>query len=132
MSTARRQYEHGTIINMTVAAGQTTTIGHPVALASATTVQTAYDDTAFGVALATAAAAAAVDILCFGPIVPMVVGTGGSTVGVVQQLVADGVTDAAAHNSDGTGNDVIVGMAMETGVATAMIGVCLFRGNRGF
>lgn len=132
MSTARRQYQHGTVVNFTVATGQATTAGHPVALASATTVQTSYTDTAFGVALTTEVAGAEVDVVCFGPIVPMVVGTGGSTVGVVQQLTNDGITDADAHDSDGAGNDVIVGMAMETGVATATIGVCLFRGNRGF
>lgn len=132
MSSARKHTDHATIVNYTVAAGQTTTLGRLVLLASDTTVQTAGQvDTAVGVALSSETAGNPVDVYLFGPVVPMVVGTGGATRSTVLEAVADGVADAPAHDSSGASNDIIIGMAMETGVATNRIGVMLCRGNRG-
>ena len=55
-------------------------------------------------------------------IVPMIVGTGGSSRGAKQKLAADGVTDLPA-NGGGTLPHVVVGIAMQTGVVGDLIGV---------
>jgi hypothetical protein len=131
MSTAKRFTQYCPTLSFDVATGQTVAAGRCVALASNTTVQHSNTDTAIGVAIAAATAGNPVEVYMFGDVVPMLVGTGGATQGVAQTLAADGVTDAATHDSSGTTDDEIVGWAMETGVATDIIGVMLCRGNRG-
>jgi len=84
------------------------------------------DDLAFG----TARAAVVGDgsktvevILDCHQLVPMLVGTGGCTRGVRQKYVSDGITDATT-NGGGTTAEAIVGIAMQTGVAGDVVGVC--------
>lgn len=127
------KYQYGTIGSYTTATGQTTTAGKTVILASDTTVQDAAgaSDAVIGVSLDTTVADARVRVLHYGPIVPMVVGTGDATRGAKLIMASDGVTDATAHDSDGTGNESIVGVAMQSGVATDMIGVMLILESRG-
>lgn len=91
------------------------------------------DDTTIGTALeagtATATDGTWIDVcLDFYAIVPMTVGTGGSTRGLKQKLAADGCTDAPA-NGGGTTSHPIIGVAMQTGVATDRIGVGLAPGR---
>jgi hypothetical protein len=93
-------------------------------------VAAAADDLAFGTVRGSAAAVGnaggtvTVDVvLDFFAIKAMTVGTGGSTRGKRQKTVADGVTDAAAAGVAAA--SVIVGVAMQTGVAGDKIGVGL-------
>jgi hypothetical protein len=62
-------------------------------------------------------------VLLFSTILPMVVGTGGSTRGKKQILVASGVTDAPPVGN--TTEVDIVGVALQTGAAGDQIGVGL-------
>lgn len=55
-------------------------------------------------------------------IVPMLVGTGGTTAGKKQVVVSDGITDAAA-NGGGTTAVETVGIALQAGVAGDVVGV---------
>jgi len=77
---------------------------------------------------ATAALRNLVDIVLPGPIVPMLVGTGGSTRGVRQKVVADGITDAAALAGDTA--EPSIGFPIESGVAGDYVGVCVFADSR--
>ena len=72
-----------------------------------------------------------VEIYLFGPVIPVTVGTGGATRGTKAVAVADGFTDAATHDSDGTGNESNYGVFMQTGTAGQIIGMMLMVGNRG-
>lgn len=86
------------------------------------------DDTAFGTALEAKTGNAGGTVMCQVAldghmIVEMKVGTGGATRGKKQKyLSGDGVTDAAT-NGGGTTTEIIVGIAMNSGVAADMIGV---------
>lgn len=64
-----------------------------------------------------------VEVALFWPvIVPMLVGTGGSTRGKKQQVVSTGITDATA-NPGASGDAELVGTALQSGVAGDVIGV---------
>lgn len=120
------------IMTYIVATGQSTTRGKPVVFSGAeTTIATGYTDGVFGIAAETKTAGQECQVMLFAPVIPMVVGTGGSTYGTKQQWVSDGVTDAAAHDSSGSTDDVIVGLAMQSGVAGDTIGVQVMPSNRG-
>jgi hypothetical protein len=124
----------------TVAASQTVRAGMPVILSgSDTAIDEAIisNDLCIGVALGTPgtsyAAAAVVQVLHYGPIVPVLVGTGDATRGkkAVVSASADGMCDCAAHDSDGTGNQNVQGVFMQSGVATEHVGMMMVMGNRG-
>ena len=120
----------------TVASGQAATKGMPVIFASADTeVQTSatQSDTCIGVALETAVAGAQVQVLHYGPIVPVLVGTGGATRGKKAYFPAavDGYADAPAHSSSGSTNNAILGVFMQTGVVGDYVGMMMILGNRG-
>lgn len=77
--------------------------------------------TACGVFMEAASAGARVQVVKLGggAIMPMIVGTGGSTRGVRQKLVANGITDVTATT------DHSIGTAEQSGVAADLIGVRL-------
>jgi len=135
MSTALRYLDNATIITLLVENAQTVTKNRIVQLsANGIRLATAGSDTAIGVARDTVTGDGALlcDVTLFGPVEAMIVGTGGVTAGVKVVNVSDGVTDAPAHDADGTTNDVIMGVALETGIATQLVGVMLaLGGNRG-
>jgi hypothetical protein len=83
------------------------------------------DDMAFAIALETVLAGKRVNLLLFGlAIVEMTVGTGGSTRGKLQWMVADGITDAPP-NGGGTNSAIILGRAVQSGVPQDRIGLLL-------
>ncbi len=135
MSTAVRKFEFAHIITYKVGSGQTVTEGFGVVFTDATTIenQGATSDLGFGVALesGTGANGDSVTVALFGPVVAVVVGTGGSTRGKKAIMKADGYADAAAHDSDNTGNSSIYGIFMETGIAADKVGMQMIVGNRG-
>jgi hypothetical protein len=101
------------VMEYEVASGDTATLGEAVKLDSDTTIDDcdAASDLAIGVALETKAAGEKCRVAMFGhAIVPVKVGTGGATRGTKAVLVATGFTDAAAHDSDGTGNESTYGI----------------------
>lgn len=65
----------------------------------------------------------------FSAIEAMLVGTGGTTAGKKQKVVADGITDAPA-NGGGTTDVEIVGIALQGGVVGDLVGVGLMFGSR--
>ena len=69
----------------------------------------------------------AVDVILFGPVVPMTVGTAGATMGKQQVMASNGVVDAAAAASSGSTINECIGVATQTGVAGDVIGVVVFR-----
>lgn len=74
----------------------------------------------------TAPAGAVISVVLFGQsVVPVLVGTGGTTIGKPQRAAAaaNGITDATVGG--GTGKIFLVGQAMETGVAGDLAGVNL-------
>ena len=84
------------------------------------------DDTAIGIAHQTVhVVGQRLNILLFGQaIIEMTVGTGGSTRGKLQWMVANGVTDAPP-NGGGTNSVIIVGRAMQSGIPGDNIGVLI-------
>lgn len=134
MSTANRQTAYATVKAYTVATGQVVTEGYMVVLASDTTVQNggASSDLGIGIARNSATAGQVVDIYLFGPIIPVVVGTGGCTRGTKAIHIADGFTDAPAHDSSGGTDNAIYGVFTESGSAGDMRGLMIgLGGNRG-
>jgi hypothetical protein len=122
------------IMTYLVATGQTTTAGYPVIFSGSEDeigTNSSTPDAIIGIALDTCAAGTECRVALLGPVIPMLVGTGGSTYGVKQQPLADGVTDAAAHDSSGAVDDVIIGLAMQSGAHDDMIGVMVMPSNRG-
>lgn len=130
-----RLLDKALIIELTVAAGQTVAVGRKVK-------QVTNEDTcqhagagevpcgtviAIGgnTAVTPGAAGDRVMVALDGnAVVPMKVGTGGTTFGVMQQAVSDGVTDVTPNGAPTTG--VLVascGLAMQTGVAGDVVGV---------
>ncbi len=119
----------------TVAAGQTVAIGRVVKqITNEDTCQVAgAGEIGCGVVISmggnTAVTAGAagdfVMVALFGyAVIPMLVGTGGATFGVMQQCVTDGVTDVTPNGAPTTGVLVAsAGLAMQTGVAADVIGV---------
>jgi len=134
MSTAIRKTQYATIGTYTVATGQTATVGYLAILASDTTVQNAAGatDLGIGVFLASATAGKRVEVYHFGSIIPVKIGTGGCTRGAKAVFVADGFTDAPAHDSSGTTDDATYGVFMESGVVGDVRGMMIgLNGNRG-
>jgi hypothetical protein len=133
-TTALRKTDFLTTMRFRVAASQTATKGKPVLLSGADNEiddAGADSDLAVGVALETKAAGVDCDVALFGPVVPVLVGTGGATRGKKGAIVADGFADAPAHNSDGTGNQAIYVIFMQSGVAGDLVGAMLCPSNRG-
>lgn len=127
MSTALRKYEFAHIWTATVAAGGAATAGRCAIFGAAdTTVDNAGagSDLVIGIFLDTAAAGAITRIVLFGPVVPVVVGTGGATRGTKATVVADGVTNADAL-ADGDDVDPVVGIFMQSGVLGDSVGMQL-------
>jgi len=135
MATALRKLEHVTFEEFTVAAGQAATIGELAVMASDTTVQDAggASDLGIGVFATTEVAGArvAVMLLSSSGVIPVACGTGGCTRGTKAIAVADGFTDAPAHDSDGTGNSSIYGVFMQSGVVGDVVGMMPCIANRG-
>jgi hypothetical protein len=134
MSTALRKVTHATFHTFTVAAGQATTAGELVVLATDTTVQDAggASDLGIGVAATTQAAGERVDVYLFGPVIPVEVGTGDATRGTKAIHAADGFTDAAAHDSSGATDEAIYGVFMQSGTVGQIVGLMFgLNGNRG-
>lgn len=132
---AMRLHNYAHIATFKVAAGQTATRGHFVEFAAADDeVQSDggdATDTLIGVAMEDAAAAAPVDVMLPGPVIPCKAG-GTVTRGFKQKSATGGkVTDATTHDSDGAGNESTYGIAMQSGVDGDLVGVCLDFGNRG-
>jgi hypothetical protein len=133
-TTALRKTDFATIMRFTVASGQTATKGKPVLLSGSDDEiddAGADSDLAVGIALETKAAGKECDVYLFGPVVPVLVGTGGATRGTKAVIVADGFTNAPAHNSDGTGNQAVYGIFMQTGAAGDLVGMIPAPSNRG-
>ena len=134
MSTATRDYKNGLIKDYVVDTSVIVTAGWAVKFSTtAGTVVNlgAGEDLGIGIALDSGTAGQRVRVLIPNPIVGVVVGTGGATEGKKAVWVADGFTDAPAHDSDGTTNDAIYGIFMETGIATNVVGLQMIFGNRG-
>jgi hypothetical protein len=115
------------VLQYTTAAGGCT-IGEAVVFASDTTVQDAgaATDLAVGIAASTTVAGVLVDVYMLGySVIPVTAGTGGATRGTKAVLVADGFTDAAAHDSDGLVNTSVYGVFLQSGVATDRVGLLL-------
>lgn len=131
---ATKKIDFAHVATMTVAASQTTTAGRVQKFAAADNqVQdsTATDDNIVGIALDSGTGGQRVRVLLPGPIVPMVVGTGGTTRGKKQIMAANGITDAPAHQSNGATNNIIVAVAFESGVAGDLVGAIPTFTNRG-
>lgn len=128
-----KKIDHATIGTFTVTATKAATKGFAVIISGNMTVEDAgaSDDTIIGVALETATAGNRVQVGLLGPVYPMVVGTGDVTRGKKQKPVSTGITDAPAHDSSGATDNIIVGIALESGVAGDLVGVMLTLGNRG-
>lgn len=112
----------------TVKTGGATTAGLPVKFGTTDTevdtAGTADAAVVFGTALATKAAGQLVEVCPHGVVwVPVKVGTGGSTRGVSQKLVADGYTDITS------GTDVVQGRAIQSGVVGDLIGMMVGGGK---
>lgn len=136
MSTALRKREHTTFMVFDVAVGDVTYDGRAVVFTDAYTVEDAggATDLAIGIARETLAISTAIqrcEVTLFAPVEPVDVGTGGATRGTKAVLVSDGFTDAATHDSDGTGNESNYGIFMQSGTAGQKVGLMLHVGNRG-
>jgi hypothetical protein len=130
-----KDLQYAIIRTYTVTAGQTVAVGQPIKFASSDTeVQEAgAGEVAFGIctaiggntAVTAGAAGDKIEAALLGnAIVPAVVGTGGSTRGVLQQAVSDGVTDSTPNGAPTTGVLVgIIGLALQSGVAGDQIGL---------
>ena len=130
-----RLLDHALIMDFVVASGQTVAIGRKVKqVTDENTCQHAgAGEVPMGTvisiggntAVTAGAAGDRVQVALDGnAVVPMKIGTGGSTFGVMQQAVSDGITDVTPNGAPTTG--VLVascGLAMQTGVAADVIGV---------
>jgi hypothetical protein len=126
MATALRLTQNALRKTYTVAASDTATEGMAVLLDSDTTVDDAgaASDLAIGVALETKTAGQAVEVALFGhSVIGVLVGTNGATRGMKAVIESDGFTDAAAHDSDGTGNEAIYGVFLQSGTAGQFVGM---------
>jgi hypothetical protein len=130
---ASQQLQYCTMMTLTVTTAKATTKGMSVIMSGNHTVEdaTLTDDTIVGVAMETKTAGQRVEVAMLGPVIPMKVGTGDTTRGKKQIPVATGITDAPAHDSSGATDGIIVGIALESGVAGDFVGVMLTLGNRG-
>ncbi len=137
---ATKKLDYATIMTYTVASGLTATKGKVVKRAAADNqVQDAPpgDDNLLGVVIDITATGTAdlktrVQVAIPGGTgsVPMLVGTGGVTQGKKVVVVATGVQDAPTQVVPGSAAAVIVGIAMDSGVAGDFAGVNLDFSNR--
>jgi len=130
---ALKQLQYSVIRVYPVAASQTVTLGKTVAFGTGETdIQDAgaASDSEIGVALACTdgstgviTAGKFIEVAMFGhQVLPMLVGTGGTTAGKKQIVVADGITDSPALGG-GTVARECVGIALQAGVAGDIVGV---------
>lgn len=130
--TAMRRIAHATIAELTVSAGQTATLGLLATVGAADgEAQDGTGDDGIGIFRATAAAGERVQVTLFAPVEVVTVGTGGATYGSKAIHVADGFTDAAAHDSSGGTDDNIYGIFMQDGAAGERVGMQIIPSNRG-
>ena len=126
--------EQATQMRFHVATGQTVEPGRPILL-SGSDDECAHagagSDLAVGISQNGGTAGDPIDAFMFGPVVPVKVGTGGATRGKKAIIVSDGVTDAPDHDSDGTGNQAIYGIFVQSGVAGDFVGMMPVPSNRG-
>ncbi|MGB0890482.1 MAG: hypothetical protein ACPGWS_09380 [Solirubrobacterales bacterium] len=119
-------------VKRTVATSDTATKGMALIADSDTTVDDAPagSDLAMFVAKETKTAGERVEcfVLGTGGVIPVLVGTGGATVGLSAKLAADGFTDASTHDSDGGGEEATYGKFLESGTAGQFVGMI----NSGF
>jgi hypothetical protein len=130
------QTEYALRLPFTVAASQTTVAGQAVIFSGSDTAIAkagADSDLAIGIARSAGVAGDVVEVTLFGNVIEEVlVGTGDATRGTKAVLVADGFTNAPAHDSDGTGNEAVYGIFIESGVAGDKVGMLLIgASNRG-
>lgn len=129
-----KKIDFATIITFT--AGATCTAGVACSLSAAMTVgdAPAGSDVIVGVTLGnvgqTFLTGARVQVGLAGPVFPMKVGTGGTTRGTKQKVVADGITDAPTTLNAGATTTPIMGIALESGVAGDFVGVIMVPSNR--
>lgn len=142
---AHRNYAFAIIRAYTIEAGQQVVVGKTCKFGTSDgTIQDAgaNSDLAIGVVrphpkavngVITAASLNANDVVevlhPFNAIEAMLVGTGGTTRGKKQVVVADGITDAAPTGGGTTAVEV-VGIALQTGVALDLVGVGLIFSSR--
>ena len=137
MSTASRHTQHATRVTLEAKASTLITKGMPVKFTtSARTVEHAgaSDDVQIGIAGNTVTATDTdrdVNVYLPGPVVPVLVGTGGATQGTKAKIVSDGFTNAGAHDSSGATDDSIAGVFFETGVVGDIVGMIPLLSNRG-
>jgi hypothetical protein len=116
MYSTKKQFE--------VASAKTVTVGRRVKLSGADNkVEDAgVGDIGIGIAETGGAAGAKVLIVLDGPIVPVVVGTGGATRGKLAKMIADGFTDVTPA---GAGTTLVypAGVFLQSGVAGDKVGM---------
>lgn len=137
MSTATRRIAHATIADFEAESGQTVTAHSLVSFgASNTDVEdtAAGADDAIGIARTSVGSGDTkrrVQVTLFAPVEVVLVGTGGCNAGSKAVVVADGVTDAATHDSSGATDDAIYGIFMQDGSVTERVGMQVMASNRG-
>lgn len=137
MSTASRHTLHATRVTLAATAATAITKGMPLKFAtSARTVEHAgaSDDVQIGIAGNSVGASDAdrdVEVYLPGPVVPVLVGTGGATQGAKAVIVANGFANAGAHDSSGATDNSIAGVFFETGVVGDIVGMIPILSNRG-
>jgi hypothetical protein len=135
MAHCRQHLEHALVLEYEVAAGDTATAGEAVILDSDTTIDDAdgATDLAIGIALDSGTPGQRVRVAMFGhAVVPVKAGTGTITRGSKAVLAADGFINAAAHNSDGSGNESTYGIFLASADTGDMVPLLLSgAANRG-
>lgn len=123
---ATQDFKNATIKSFIVAAGQTATAGRAQKMGAdditVTPAGSGEQELARAVALETQTAGKRVQCVLIdasGAVCPMIVGTGGTTRGLRQKLVADGITDVTAST------DKSIGTAAQSGVVGDLVGVDL-------
>lgn len=136
MSTATRKLNYATIGNYDVTAGQTVTVGFAVTMDSDTTVRNAAggidNDLIVGVAhtggTSVVAGDANVDVFLFAPVVPVVVGAGGTATRgtkAIWNAAGNGFTNAAAANPGGANDEQSYGVFLQSGTAGDIVGMMM-------
>lgn len=136
MSTATRKLNYATIGNFDVTAGQTVTVGYAVTMDSDTTVRNAAGgidkDDIIGIAhtggTSVVAGDANVDVFLFAPVVPVVIGAGGTATRgnkAIWNAAGNGFTNAAAANPGGANDEQAYGVFLQSGTAGDVVGMML-------
>jgi hypothetical protein len=134
MTTAHRKLDHVTCGQGICATGCTITEGmaiYPTGANNTWDTALAGSDLALAVAKEDATAGQLFNFYYLGPVIPVLVGTGGATMGKKAKLANDGFTDAPTHDSSGGTDDVVYGSFVQTGAAGVMVGMIPAIGNRG-